>query len=71
MRANACSDCGRSLDGTVDRYFTVPAAAADERASSDEGGTVYCRDCGIVRLNSDASLPAGAVRVHAPTGARR
>ncbi|WP_134671862.1 hypothetical protein [Halorussus marinus] len=70
MRADVCSDCGRSLDGSVDRYFSVPADADGERASSD-AGAVYCRDCGFVRLNSDASLPAGALRVHAPTGPRR
>jgi len=68
MRANACSDCGRSLDGTVDRYFSVPA---DPDGGDGEDGVIYCRDCGFVRLNSDAALPAGAVSVHAPTGARR
>jgi hypothetical protein len=77
MPANACSDCGRSLDRTVDRYFSVPAApdggpmSGGEDGEGGDGSAIYCRDCGFVRLNSDAALPAGAVSVHAPTGARR
>lgn len=72
MRVTACSDCGRSLDGTVERYFRVYATAADERATGDAPvETVLCLECGDARLNADPSLPAGAVTVHAPTGARR
>ncbi|USZ67851.1 hypothetical protein NGM10_14090 [Halorussus salilacus] len=75
MRAASCSDCGRSLDLTVERHFRVSPESVDGRGASgvdgEAGETVFCLDCGVVRLNSDPSLPAGAVEAHAPTGARR
>lgn len=71
MRVTACSDCGRRLDRTVERYFRIRATAADEQAANGAAGAVLCRECGDARLNNDASLPAGAVTVCTPTGARR
>lgn len=71
MRVASCSDCGRSLDVTVERHFRVSPAFTDGRGASDAEETVFCVDCGVVRLNTDPSLPAGAVEAHAPTGARR
>lgn len=66
MATTACSDCGRTLELTAERHLRLSGDGP-----TGDAAAILCIDCGTARLNSDPSLPAGAVEVHAPTGPRR